>query len=245
MTQVELERELRELREAVEWPAPSPGFDAALAARLADAPGPASGRRRSRPGWMRDRRLLAALLALLVAGAASPARGAVERLLGIAGGERIERVDRVPAATGRLDLGRAVSLTEAQRAVGFAIVLPRRAGAPAGVRVGGDLGPGAVSLRYGVDTILTELAGADAVLAVKRIAGSVTARYVDVGGAAGFWIARGPRVLVLPAAGGGERRLGAALPGSGLLLWDRGGVIFRLETRRPLAQALAIARSAG
>ncbi|HVW19448.1 MAG TPA: hypothetical protein VHB30_14470, partial [Solirubrobacteraceae bacterium] len=74
-------------------------------------------------------------------------------------------------------------------------------------------------------------------------------RYVRSLGA--FWIARGPRALVLMRDG---RRLvrRSALPGSGVLLWNRYAgsaagtpIAYRLETRRPFAEALAIARSVG
>ena len=101
---------------------------------------------------------LAALLALAVAAAAvPPVRAEIKRLLGFAGGERIERVDRVPMASPRLDLGRPVTRVEARRRAHFAIVLPRSLGVPDDIRLGGDLGSRAVSLLYGNDTVLSEI----------------------------------------------------------------------------------------
>jgi hypothetical protein len=121
--------------------------------------------------------------------------------------------------------------------------MPRRLGAPSGVRLGGDLAGGAVSLLYGTDTVLTQVPDRTVIAAVKQVGPGVTVQPVDVAGATGFWLGRGPRVLVLPGPDGSPARLRAALPGAGVLLWDRGRVAVRLETRRGMAEALAIARS--
>ena len=232
-----LERELRELDPA--WPS-TPDVAAAVAGRLEGAP-----RRRS----MRPRLSVPALAALLLAcvvaasAAVAPVRAEVRRLLGFAGGERVERVDRAPRAQRPIDLGAPATLDDARRQAGFAIVLPDRLGAPDGVRVGGDLGAGAVSLLYGDDTILSEVPGGSSIGVAKRIGAAVRVRFVDIDGHAGFWVAPGARTLVVPMPSGTAVLRRPAIAGAGVLLWDRGGVAYRLETRRPLVQALAIARS--
>lgn len=235
-----LEHELRALE--VDWP-PTPDLSGPVAQRLAEtsqraAPAPLVAR--LRPVWV-----LAALAgaALAAALAVPPVRAALARVLGLAGGERVERVERVPRGA-RLDLGRPATLAEARRRAGFRLGVPRRLGPPDAVRLGGDLAGGAISLLYGRDTVLTELPRATVVVAIKQVGPGVAVRQVDVAGARGFWIARGPRALLLPGANGRPAVRRAALPGAGVLLWDRNGVGYRLETRRPLAEALAIARSA-
>lgn len=230
-----LEQELRALE--IDWP-PTPDVASELGSRL----GSVSQQRRRR--WPRAAWVaLAGLLAsAAIATAVPPVRDAVGRLLGIAGGERVERVRRVPAGAAPA-LGRRVTLVQARRRAGFTIALPGRLSAPDEVRLGGELGGGAVSLVYGDDTVLTEIPGASVVFAVKQVGAGVSVRYADVAGASGFWIAPGPRALVLRGRGGRPLIRRAALPGAGVLLWDRGGVGYRLETRRPLAEALAIARS--
>ena len=168
-------------------------------------------------------------------------RAAVERLLGIAAGERIVRVDRVPRGT-RLDLGAAVTLAEARRRATFAIAIPAALGSPDGVRVGGDLASGTVSLLYGTDTVLSERPGST-VFALKSVGPGVAVKVVSVRGVVAYWISRGPRTILLLGKGRQPDRVRSALPGAGLLLWDHAGVAMRLETRRPLTAALAIAES--
>lgn len=231
-----LEHELSAL--SVPWPA-TPDVAATIADRLGAAPA-ARSRSRRRP-WLRP--ALASLVALAIAAAAvPPVRAAIERLIGVAGGERIERVEHVPQGA-RLDLGAAVTLAQARRRAGFAVATPARLGAPDGVRLGGDLNGRAVSLLYGRDTVLTEIPHASAMLAAKQIGPQVRLRFVDVSGVPGIWIARGPRALVFSGTGSTRTVRRSALPGAGVLLWDRDGIAFRLETRRPFADALAIARS--
>jgi hypothetical protein len=193
------------------------------------------------------RPLAAAALATLVVlvaigGAVEPVRAKIERLLGIAGGERVVRVEKVSPAA-RLDLGRAVSLAEARRLAGFRLLLPHDETAPGGVRLGGDLAGNAVSLLYGEDTVLTEFPGTQVYSAVKQIARGVRVRSFAIGTQQGIWIADGPRVLLLADDNGRVRRRAAALPGAGVLLWQSGDLALRLETRRGLAAALALARS--
>ena len=235
-----LERELRELGPA--WP-PTPDVAATVAGRIVPR-SPRQPRLLGQP-WLRP--ALVAVLVLLLAAAAAvpPVRAGIERLLGVAGGERIERVDRVPRAARRLDLGSPATLAEASRRTDAEIALPGRLGAPDGVRVGGDLGSRAVSLLFGGDTVLSQIPAASTIGAVKQIGSQGRLRVVTIRGRTGFWIAPGERALVLPGAIGGAtattRR--TALPGASVLLWDRGGAAYRLETRRPFAEAVAIARS--
>lgn len=229
-----LESELRSLD--AEWP-PTPDVADRVGARVG-----AVAHRRLPVRRIAGGALAAALAAAAVAAALPSVRWAVGRLLGIAGNERVERVPRVPRGA-LLGLGRVVSLPEARRRAGFAVALPRRLGAPDEVRLGGELAPRAVSLLYAGGVVLSEIPGATAVLVVKQVGPGVAVRAVDVAGARGFWISPGPRALILPRREGAPVKRQAVLPGAGILLWDRRGVAYRLEARRPLAEALAVARS--
>lgn len=239
MSTIDVERELHALADTVEWAA-TPDIAGRLSAQIA----PVVPRRRRRVGWRLSwvHVALAAVLTLaVVVAAVPPVRAALERALGIAARERIERVDQVPRAP-RLDLGRAVTLAEARRVSGRAIAIPRSLGAPDGIRLGGELPGGTVALLYGTDTILTEIPSGG-VFALKALGPGARVTQVRVGNARGYWIASGPRALVLLGAEGRPRRVRSALPGSGVLLWDRRGVALRLETRRSLSAALEIAES--
>ncbi|HWI21714.1 MAG TPA: sigma-70 family RNA polymerase sigma factor [Baekduia sp.] len=186
---------------------------------------------------------LVVLVTVAVAAAAvPPVRAAIGRILGFAGGERVERVERVPQGR-RLDLGTAMTLARARERAGFPILLPRRLGMPTGVLVGGDLDGRAVTLVYGDDTALTAIPQASILSVAKQIGAEVQVRWVEVSGSSGLWIARGPRALTIPGAAGTRSTRRAAIPGAGVLLWDRDGIAYRLETRQPLATALTIARS--
>ena len=239
MSPMDVERELHALAETVEW-VPTPDVAGRLSAQIArGAP-----RRRRGLGWRLSwvHVALAAGLALaVVVAAVPPVRAALERALGIAARERIERVDQVPRAP-RLDLGRAVTLAEARRISGRAVTLPRSLGAPDGVRLGGEFPGGTVSLLYGTDTVLTELPSGG-IFSLKVVGRGVQVTPVRIGDAHGYWIASGPRALMLLSADGRPRRVRSALPGAGVLLWDRRGVALRLETRRSLGAALEIAES--
>ena len=141
-----------------------------------------------------------------------------------------------------LDLGPSVSLAEARRRARFHVFVPTGAGTPA-VRLGGALGDRTVSLVLGSDTILSERAGQGGILVAKRLGQHVEVRFIRVAGSEGIWIEDGPRTIAISRPDGSEATWSAALPGAGVLLWDREGVALRLETRRGFADALRIAES--
>jgi hypothetical protein len=223
-----LERDLAVLAEAVEWPE-TPD----LAGRLRLEP-----RRRSH-----RRRILAVVLVLLAGAAAVPeVRAAVGRVLGFAGGERVERTTEPPRPGPRLDLGAAVTLEQAQRRAGFHVGVPH-AQAVLGARLGGALGDRTVSLLLPSGAVLSQRPGRAAIFAAKQVGPGVEVSWVDVNGRQAVWIGSGPRSLVVMRKDGTEQQWSAAVPGAGVLLWDHAGVALRLETRASRAEALAIAES--
>jgi hypothetical protein len=224
-----LEREVASLQDTVDWPA-TPD----LAARLALEP------RRPRRGHRR-RAVALVLVALAGAAAVPDVRAAVGRVLGVAGGERVERTSEPPRPAPRLDLGAAVSLEEARRRAGFRVAAPPGV---TGVRVGGALGDRTLSLLLGPDAILSQRPGRAAPFATKEVPPAVGVDTERVGLDAAIWIDAGPRTLLVRRDDGTQARWAAALPGAGVLLWDRAdGVAMRLETRGTRREALRLAAS--
>jgi hypothetical protein len=143
--ELDLEQALADLAASLEFP-PTPDLDAAVTARLDEAPArrPAAPARRrgrlaglvGRPGW---RRLavagLAAVLLAVAALVASPGtREAVARRLGLRGvgvqlgGPPPPTVTTRPGERLDLGLGERVTLEEARRRVGFSVLVPGAAG---------------------------------------------------------------------------------------------------------------------
>ena len=236
-----LEDRLRELAADVDWP-PTPDLAGAVLARIeADAPAP----RRSllALGRSRARAVVAAVVALLVAGAiVEPVRSAVLDVLGIAGRDRVIRVPGPPdTSRPALDRGAPTTLELARRRVSFPIRLPRALGAPREVRISDAIAGGAVTLVYPDATLLEFEGGLDPVLQ-KRVAAEAQARTVTVAGGPGLFIT-GLRELDILDRDGHVVQARGALASADTLVWQRDGVAYRLETRGGLRRALEIARS--
>lgn len=226
-----LELELRALE--VEWPE-TPRFSVDFGAAPVRRP----------PLRWRPAPALAAALALLigVGAAVEPVRAKIEDLIGIAGNERVVRVPHVPPAPA-LDLGRPVTLARARRQAPFRLLLAHTSAHLTGVRIGGDNARGSVSLIYGPDTVLTETPDESVYPGVKQVANGIAVRFPQIGNDEGIWVAAGPRVIRLQGFDGVVRARRAALPGAGVLIWQRGRVALRLETRQGYDSAVRLARS--
>jgi hypothetical protein len=212
----ELEQRLRDLAGALSFPE-TPDVAAAVEARLSrEGRGPA---RRPR------RRALVLAVALLVA-----ALGAVLAL---------------PAVYGELDLGELVPLAEAQAALPFRIALPaeEEVGRVEQVFLDRRFGSGAVSIAWpGAEAplVLTEFRG-ETLPYVQKLAGPTTEVVpVSVDGAPGVWLEGGPHVVLFRDPSGAVLERRSRLSGN-VLLWERGGVTYRLEGEVPLERALEIA----
>jgi hypothetical protein len=230
-----LERELRSV--GVEWP-PTPDLAGSLEPRLWAQPG-------ARRTWLRP--LAVALAALVVAAGAvlvaSPgARSAVLRFFHIRGAT-VTRVDELPplrAGTG-LGLGRPVPLAEARAAVSFPLRLPEGS-PPATVLLDRGIGHGAVSLVWCCPRlVLTELRG-EALPFVEKLAGPGTRiEPLSVGGSPGVWVAGHDHAVIFRDEQG--RIVELPRLARNVLLWEAGGVTFRLEGNVTRERALAIAAS--
>jgi hypothetical protein len=254
----ELVRRLERLPE--EWPWPeTPDFAASIQPRLREAAAPAP--RRARRRWPVASPLRAALLALVltiaVVAAIPPARTTALEWLGLRSA-RVIKVPRLPDTRpgAKLRLGRALPLARASSTAGFPVVVPSALGPPAAVRFTREIGAGAVTLVYppapglpatrpdgSVGLLLTEFRGASTPYLEKSIAPDTEVRRVAIDGRRGLWLSGGVHALIARDRTGMIAPETPVLVKGNVLLWDRGGLTFRLETRASLARALEVARS--
>jgi len=265
VTHDELRDELRALGGEVAWP-PTPDLAGAVAARIARDGVPAPRRRswapalRRRDGVPAPRRrswapalrpavVLALLLVLVIAGIAivPPARTAVLDLLGLAAREQVVRVPRLPAATPSLrrgpDLGRRVTLARARAAVSFPVRVPTALGPPPEVRLSRQLAGGAVTLLYGNRHALTMFRGQGEPFARKLVGPRTRVVESTVAGHPALFLTGAPLQWIALDRSGIPVQSTARLVDANVLLFDAGGVGYRLETSAGLPGALAIARS--
>jgi hypothetical protein len=182
--------------------------------------------------------------------------GVLERVMTQAGLRDVEvrRVPTPPAGTRpelEADLGRRMTLAQAERAAGFAAGLPGALGPPDRVRLTGQRislvyapGPGLPALE-GVDAglILTQSRGGiSGALLQKLLLGGTRVERVDVRGRRGAFISGGGHAYLYETPDGRVREDRALLAGP-TLIWVAGGRVHRLETAAPRATALRIARS--
>jgi hypothetical protein len=207
----------------------------------------------SRSGWRPERRrwVLAVALVVVAAFAATlaipDARSALWRFLSI-GGERIELVDTLPEVAVEddleLTLGEEVALEEARRASSFPLreldELPDR------VYVGER---GTVWFLYGSRDRPRLLLAQSSLLPpsedilLKKLSGpGTTVERVDVDGSPGIFLSGEAHFLVLLDENGLIVEDSARLARD-VLIWERGGVGYRLEGDLTLDEALRLARS--
>jgi GNAT superfamily N-acetyltransferase len=226
----ELELELRALGAEIAVPA-TPDVTPAVARRIH--------RRRT------TRRLLVAIAvaaaAFGIALAVPPGRSAILRFFHLQG-VTVERVDTLPARRARgigRALGASMPLAAAERRLGFRFRLPPGA-RPADARVIDSLGT--VVLEHdGSALLLSEFRG-DVFNLLKKVAGpSTTVAEADVGGRPGIWVEGATHFLYL-GRNGAVSDAPIAVHGN-VLLWQRGGLIYRLQGQIDEHDATRIAES--
>lgn len=249
---IDIERSLDELGTRIEWPAEA-DLAAAVHARITAAPA-----RRER-AW-RPLAYAAAVVALV--GAATlvsfpGVRTAVAEFLGL-GGVAIEQGGPRPSPADELNLGEVVTLTEASERVDFDVVVPVALGEPDTVYLDKAVSTGQVALAYeagpglpaapgtSLGALITEFTGArpDEPTLEKVTAGDPDTRVVPVtvDGDGGLWIVGAPHTIAYLERDGGVRADTVRLAGN-VLLWERGEVTLRLESRLTKAEAVAVAES--
>jgi hypothetical protein len=257
----ELERELRTLGRALEFP-PTPDIGAAVATRIREgevrripAPRTPVGARR---GW----RVLAVAVALLLLAAAtalavSPSvRDALSELFGLSGAT-IERTATPPPepAAPQAPPGRASSLAQARRALAFERLLPAELRAPAAVFVDDQPAGGTLSAGYrpgpglpraattGFGLLVTEFRGDLAPEYLAKIVPTATrVERLRLDGSRGAWIAGAPHFFAYRDTAGNLRESELAV-GHNVLLLERGRLLVRLEGDFGRRQAVRLARS--
>jgi hypothetical protein len=249
----DLERTLRELAATEEWP-PTPDIAVAVTARLREAPAPAPAARRPRRRRWALAVALAALVALPSAAVAFPdARDDVLEWLGLKSVE-VRRTPEPPPARELLptpDLGRPLPLEEARARIGFEPLVPAALGSPDEARVRGRR----LSLVYRptaerpatqaerIAVLITEQRGGG-VIAEKTVGPGTRVRSIEVDGARGAWITGEPHAIIFQDARGRFREDVTRLAGD-TLVWERDGLVLRIEGARDLADAQEIAESLG
>jgi hypothetical protein len=234
----DLERRLRAYGQAAEVPEP-PDFATRVESRLRARP--------ERPRRLRAPLAVAAVVATAaVAAVAVPAsRSAVLQFLGLES-VRVVTVVRLPPTRLRTpaDFGRRVTLARARDAVRFTIALPGGAHPDKAFYLDDPPG-GRVTLIYGSvrrpRLLVTEFRGSGIGPEVlKGATRGVPATPVSVGGDRGIWIGGAHFFRFVDDADvvRGERTF---LVGRALV-WEHGGVTYRIEGELTLPRALRIAR---
>jgi hypothetical protein len=269
MPDAALEHDLRDLGASIAWP-PTPDLAPNVRARLLAPPAALPGWRTRSNAPRRPFAIAAVILLALVAGVllASGLRHTVADILGVRGIRIvIERAHPTvpptvapgspPVPVGqRLLLGDRLDLKAAQRLAGFRIHAPApdHLGQPDEVYArslpGGSV---MISLVYlpdarlpettetGVGLLLMEFtAASDTGYLVKSLVGEGKLSVVTVNGREGWWIEGTSQLIMLtdPTSGccPGPRRASG-----NILLWEQGGVTFRMESALPRDAAVAIA----
>ena len=236
----ELELALRELGREVAWPA-TPDLTGAVRRRVESL----SGRR------VRPRRLALALAVLAVAVGAvfavPPARTAILDWFGF-GGVEIRRVAELPEvpADGQVVLGERVTLAEARRRSGHAVVVPAESGAPDAVYVDSTLPGAPVALVYGPveRPRLLVLQFRAAPLIEKALRTDTRVEQVTVDGEPGLWI-EGPEHEFFYRTLDREPMRDTQRLAGNTLLWTRGPLTLRIEGDLSREEAIRIAESMG
>jgi hypothetical protein len=184
------------------------------------------------------------VLAVGAAFAVPPARSAILRFFHL-GGESVQRVQTLPSAVERSQaggLGSPLSRSEAERRVGFRLVLPPLEGdGPRRVYLLGDTLATVVLHAYGHPVLLSEFQSSHPEFLQKLVVEPVEP--VRVNGARGLWV-KGVHTLSYFNARLGFRERPVKIHGN-VLLWVRGPLTLRLEGRLTKEQALALARRVG
>lgn len=255
-----LDAALRDLRGRVVFP-PTPDLAGPVGARIASGR-PAPRRRFALVAdhpfrWAAAALLLLAALTLV---ASSSVRHAAADALGVAG-IRIERVRDEPTplpspAGATIGLGARTTLAASASGAGFALAVPDPAvyGAPDDVYLrplstGGTM----VTLVYAPDDRFPEAAetgvGAllmqfptvdDEAMLIKRVMGDGRVQGVAFDGANGFWVTGTSELVILDDPAG---PVCCARQSANVLIWQRDGITYRLESALTLDEAMAVARS--
>jgi hypothetical protein len=255
ITEVELERALRDLGPHYPYP-PTPHLASRVRLRITAQP---IARPRRLELWRDPRRLalVAAVLLLLLGGAAlanPTTRDAIAHFFHVRG-VIVNRVSSpLPSFSPgtALGLGRRTTLADAQSAASFTIAVPTELGTPDAVYVTSGIPGGEVALAYtprpgiplvkqtGLGVLVTEFRG-DLIpgFITKGVGAGTTAAEVSVNGDAGWWISGEPHMVIVQVAGNDVTAM--LRMAANTLIWEHGGVTYRIESGLSKADAYRIA----
>lgn len=196
--------------------------------------------KRSRP----RRPLLAALLALIVGGGVLAAPGVGSGLLERLGlrDATVTKVKELPPTSlgRRLDLGERTSLAGARRLGGFELLRPAALGAPREVYVDDGAVTFVYRARSGGPILFTQVRGSAQPYVRKFV--TADTRRVRIGGVPGLLL-QGPHAVFFDDRGRGTTRVQEPRLSKNTLLWERDGLLLRLEADQPGDELVRIARS--
>jgi hypothetical protein len=240
-----LEAALRELAADIAYP-PTPDVRAALSMRLATPV-----RDRWWPGPLPRAVVLAAVTTLLLAAVAA---ALVLALPGL----RITITPELPTPTlgTRLALGEPAAADTLSTRATFTVHLPRTLGTPDEAYVAAD--GRVVTLLYAADRSLPEIGGTGIGLLLQQFDGTLdsgqveklvpevgaTVAPVEVAGEPGFWIEGHPHVVRFIDPSGAEGMAPSRLAGD-TLVWERGGILYRIESELGRAATIQVAETIG
>lgn len=240
-----IEGTLRELGRALEYPQ-TPDFAATIADEVRSRP---RRRRAILPARPLRRSLALAGATLLVAAAtvlaASPgARDAVLEFFGLRGAtvEVVPRLPDVPADAERLPPpGVRMSLPEARRRVAFP-VLTAPGGTPREIRVSDEADGGVVTFEQR-GLLVTQFRGrTEREFLGKLVAEGTRVERLRVAGGRAIWLEGRPHVVFLRDSTGATIEHSLRRAGN-VLLFERDGLLVRIEGARSRAAAIEFARS--
>ena len=191
--------------------------------------------------------LAAAVVAVALAAALAvpSARTSILRFFHLRGAT-IERVETLPPAQERSSaggLGRRVSVREAERLLGFRLLLPPLEGEPP-VYLLEDALASVILRADDHPVLLSEFDARDYGLLKKLVGEKTLVEPVRVAGEQGLWVEGPPHTLTYFSNSGEFRQRTVKIRGN-VLLWTHGPATIRLEGRISKAQALRIARRIG
>ncbi len=255
ITDVQLERALRDLGPRYPYP-PTPNLSIRVRGRITAQP---IVRPRRLDLWRDPRRLaLVAAVLLVLLGAAALAnpttRDAIAHFFHVQGvivSRQPSPLPSLPSIT-PLDLGRRTTMADAQSAVKFKIAVPAELGDPDAVYVVSSIPGGEVALAYtprpgiplvkqtGLGVLITEFRGdLNPGFMGKSVGPGTTLEETSVNGDPGWWIAGEPHMIYVEVNGQGQQvtlRMAA-----NTLIWEHGGVTYRIESGLSKAEAFRIA----
>ena len=218
------------------WP-PTPELAARVRTAIETPPARPSRARRRRP-------LLAALLALIVGGGVLAAPGVGSGLLERLGlrDAKVTKVRELPPTSlgQRLDLGERTTLAAAPRDAGFDLLRPAVLGAPREVYVDDGAVTFVYRARSGRPMLFTQVRGSARPYVQKFV--TADTRRVRIAGVPGLLLA-GEHAVFFDDRRTGDTRIQEARLAENTLLWERDGLLLRLEADQPVGELVRIARS--